>query len=323
MRTRSHSPALSGPGRSQIEFETPSRPKPCTSPARRSIWTSPGDSPRRRPASCGQVGDCDRMAESERRLQVDEIRDGGQRAVQLACRQPGRQVRFGRDHGLPCRDRVKTAEDLLRPGAYQCRQRRIELPARPPAGKCGRTRDPADPVSHLHELGQLRDPRCHRHRTGLQRAGPAAAIPLLVRRADRLAYLARKVKLLSQRPGQPRMLGNHAVQGAVPGQGELESDPEPVQWRVARPDQPHGGQHRTDAAQFMGVFAGFEGDIVAKPFGLFVGVSVAADIDQQRRVVHRRPVLAFQACMVSEPKRDQALAQDVFHRLAEPQVHAE
>jgi len=27
--------------------------------------------------------------------------------------------------------------------------------------------------------------------------------------------------------------------------------------------------------------------------------------------------------MVSEPKRDQALAQDMFHRLAEPQVHAE
>ena len=34
-RTRSHSPAPSGPRLSQIAFETPSRPKPWTRPARR------------------------------------------------------------------------------------------------------------------------------------------------------------------------------------------------------------------------------------------------------------------------------------------------
>ena len=238
----------------------------------------------------------------------NEIRDSGQCAVQLIRRQPGCQGRFGGDHGLPCRDRVEITEDLLGPGAHQCRQSRIELLARPPAGECGRARDTADPVSHLHEFGQLRDPRRDRHRAGLQRAGPAAPIPLLVRRADRLAHLAGKVKLFSQRPGQPRMLGNHAVQRAMPGQGELESDPEPVQRRVARTDQPHGGQHRTEAAQFVNVFAGFEGDIVAEPFGLLMGVSVTADIDQQRRVIHRRPVRAFQARTVSEPQGDQALA---------------
>ena len=51
IRTRSHSPALSGPGRSQIEFDTPSRPNPCTNPARRSISTCSGGSPSLRPAS--------------------------------------------------------------------------------------------------------------------------------------------------------------------------------------------------------------------------------------------------------------------------------
>ena len=253
----------------------------------------------------------------------NEIRDGAQGTVQLAFRQPGRQGRFGRDHGLPRRDRVKTAEDLRCPGAHQCRQGRIELLARPPAGQRGRARDPADPVSYLHELGKLRDPCRDRHRAGLQHARPAAPIPLLIRRADRLADLAGKVKLLRQCSGQPRMLGNHPLQRAVPGQRELQADPEPVQRRIARPDQPHDGQHRTDAAQFMGVFAGFEGDIVAEPFRLLMGISVTADIDQQRRVIHRRPVLAFQARVVSQPERDQALAQDVFHRLAEPQVHAE
>ena len=37
MRTRSHSPAPSGPRLSQMEFDTPSRPSPWTSPARRSV----------------------------------------------------------------------------------------------------------------------------------------------------------------------------------------------------------------------------------------------------------------------------------------------
>ena len=73
----------------------------------------------------------------------------------------------------------------------------------------------------------------------------------------------------------------------------------------------------------MSVFAGFERDIVAEPLGLLVSVRVTADIDQQRGVVHGHPVLAFQSRMVSQPQRDQALAQDVFHRLAEAQVHAE
>ena len=51
MRTRSHSPAPSGPRLSQIAFDTPSRPKSCTSPARRSVRTSPSGEPelRRRP----------------------------------------------------------------------------------------------------------------------------------------------------------------------------------------------------------------------------------------------------------------------------------
>ena len=44
-RTRSHSPAPSGPGLSQIAFETPSRPRSCTSPARRSVTASPSAGP--------------------------------------------------------------------------------------------------------------------------------------------------------------------------------------------------------------------------------------------------------------------------------------
>ena len=101
MRTRSHSPALSGPGRSQIEFDTPSRPKPCTSPARRSVSTCSGGNPSSAAGLLRQVSDRDRMTQGERRLQVHEVRDGRQRAVELLRRQRYGQRGLGGDHGLP------------------------------------------------------------------------------------------------------------------------------------------------------------------------------------------------------------------------------
>jgi hypothetical protein len=52
-------------------------------------------------------------------------------------------------------------------------------------------------------------------------------------------------------------------------------------------------------------------------------IGVTTDIDQQRGVIHRHPVPFAEISVVSQPQRDQALAQDVFHGLAEPQIHAE
>ena len=50
---------------------------------------------------------------------------------------------------------------------------------------------------------------------------------------------------------------------------------------------------------------------------------MAADVDQQRRVVDGDALLLGQALAVGEPQRDQALAEDVLHRLAEAEVDAE
>jgi hypothetical protein len=80
---------------------------------------------------------------------------------------------------------------------------------------------------------ELGDPGRDRDRVALHRAQPAAPVPLLVRRTDPLAYHAGQLKLLRQRPGQPRMLGDHPVELGVPGDRELEPDPEPVQ-RIVR-----------------------------------------------------------------------------------------
>ena len=54
-----------------------------------------------------------------------------------------------------------------------------------------------------------------------------------------------------------------------------------------------------------------------------MGVGVAADADQQRRVVDDRARLLVQADPLCQPQGDQALAQDVLHRLAEAEVDAQ
>ena len=83
------------------------------------------------PGRFGQLRDRDRVAERERRFQVDEVADGRQRAVQFSRRQFDGKRRLGRDHRLPGGHRVEAVEDRIRLRAQQRRERRVELPARP------------------------------------------------------------------------------------------------------------------------------------------------------------------------------------------------
>ena len=68
---------------------------------------------------------------------------------------------------------------------------------------------------------------------------------------------------------------------------------------------------------------GLQCHLVAEPLRLLVGVDMAAHPGQQGRVVHDLLVGLVQAHPLGQPQRDQALAQDVLHRLAHAQVGAE
>src|SRR5450755_3779712 len=52
-------------------------------------------------------------------------------------------------------------------------------------------------------------------------------------------------------------------------------------------------------------------------------IGMAADVDQQGRVIDSRQSVVVQAHPPCQPHRDQALTQDMLHRLAEAQVNAE
>ena len=111
-----------------------------------------------------------------------------------------------------------------------------------------------------------------------------------------------------------------SIDVAVTGDGKREADPEAMQRWVAGAESPHAGRRRAHAAGRVLVLAGLQRDVVAEPLRLLVGVGVTADVDEQRRVVDDGSLLLVEPEPLRESQRDQALAQNVLHRLAEAEV---
>ena len=188
-RTRSHSPGPSGPRLSQIAFETPSRPKSCTRPARRSVAPRARAARAARPLG-GELGDGARVAERVRRLQVDEVRDRQQRRVELLVGERDRERRLGVDHGVPGADRVEVGEQLGRLGVDEVAERRDRTGRRARSRASARAAStPPMRCATSTNSAELREPRGDRDRLARQLAGPALAVPLLVGRAERLEHL--------------------------------------------------------------------------------------------------------------------------------------
>ena len=119
------------------------------------------------------------------------------------------------------------------------------------------------------------------------------------------------------------MLAHHPVEVATSREHELECDSEPMQRRVPGPDEPERGRRAAHAPELVVVLPGLQRDVVAEPLRLLVRIGVAADVDQQRRVVDVGALLVAEADPLRKAQRDQALPQDVLHRLPEAQIDAE
>ena len=257
------------------------------------------------------------------RLEVDEVRDGTQGGVDVVPVESPEQRRFPGDDRVPGRDRVDLAEQpigVVHQGAHQCR---IELAAGALAGQGNGRIDAADAMRHLDVLGELADARGERDLLAGQVAGPAFPVPALVGRRDGLLRRVVETELLGQSASGRGMALDHVVDLAVAAEGELQADAEAVQRRIARPDEPHAGHDAAQAARLVAVLGGLERDVVAEPLGLLMSIRVTADVHQQRRVVQRRPLFVVEAQAVGEPEGDDALTQDVFHRLSEAEVDAQ
>ena len=134
-------------------------------------------------------------------------------------------------------------------------------------------------MGHLDEFPDLGQSRGDGDPAALKVARPALAIPLLVGGTDRLLHPDGQSEVIGQAPGQSRVLGDHPIEVVAPGHGELNTNPEPMQRRVAASHHSEHGQHPAQGTKLVVVLARLHGDVVAEPFGLLVGVGVAAHVD--------------------------------------------
>ena len=218
------------------------------------------------------------MPKRARKLEVDEVRYRSERLIEPIAREHDRKRRLGSDHGVPGRDAVQSRQDRVGGGGNHLGQRRIELLAGAAAGELAGRIDPPDPVGHLDEIRQLRDPRRQRHRLSLQVTGPAATVPLLICCSQRLEDVVGKPQLLGQRPRDRRVMSDHAVHLAVARDRELQPDSKPMQRRIARSDSAESGHRRAHAAELVVVLRRLQRDVVPEPLRLLVRVGVAAHV---------------------------------------------
>jgi hypothetical protein len=104
-----------------------------------------------------------------------------------------------------------------------------------------------------------------------------------------------------------------------------KSDPETYafQDRAAGPQATQRFGPVAEAAGLVVVLGRLQRNVVPEPLGLLMSVGVTADVDQQARVVDGRTRLVVQVEPLRQSQRDQTLAQDVFHGLAEAEVDSE
>ena len=175
----------------------------------------------------------------------------------------------------------------------------------------------------LGELRELSESRGQGNLGPLQLPGPPAAVPLLVCAAEGREHVRRQVELLAKEPGDAGVLAHHPVDVTTSLEHELECDSEPMQRRVPGPDESERGRRAAQAPELVVVLPRLQLDVVAEPLRLLVRIGVAADVDEQRRVVDIGARLVAEADPLRKAQRDQALPQDVLHRLPETQIDTE
>ena len=119
------------------------------------------------------------------------------------------------------------------------------------------------------------------------------------------------------------MTVDHSIELPVAGQCEAQPDTEAAQQRLPGPETAETSHRAPHAVEVVGVLVGLQGDVVAEPLGLLMGVGVATHVREERGVVDDRPLVVLETQVISETQRDPTLAQHVLHGLAEPEVDTE
>ena len=264
------------------------------------------------------------MADRERRLEIGEVGDRLQRRPQLLLGQLHRQRRLDGHQRLPTADRVELVEQLGGGVTEHLDQLRIEL--RPPTrlGDGQRRVDTADPMEHLDHVGQVHQPRGDEDLVAACAVRFPLAIPPFERLRHAVAHRLVDTQPLSQRIGGAPMVLEHRVHRPPALTEEAHTHTSPPRQRppgADAPDDEHRALQRLaeiDAANVV-----LDRPVVTEPLRLLVGVDMAPDPRQQRRVQHHLPLRRRKPDPLTEAHGEHALAQHVLQRMPHPEVRAQ
>ena len=216
MCSRSRSPAVSGPRLSRIALETPSLPKQCTRPARRSVATSSSGRPSRRPAaatSSATARACPREYGDLRSTKSAIASRASSNWSSVSTTVSAGSASITASQRRTCRARTAAASASA---ANTSDEVRVELLAAlvadeasavptPPTRCATSTNSPI--TASRAAIGTL---------VTAELARPSAAVPLLVRRGQGVEGLRRQPEVLAEPARHLRVMGDHGVRSRWP-----------------------------------------------------------------------------------------------------------
>src|SRR5829696_905593 len=141
------------------------------------------------------------------------------------------------------------------------------------------------------------------------------AIPALESLLEAGAHLVAKTEPDRQRIGGQVVVLQHAYDRAAPLPEEGDGETHPLRQRPAHTEVT---DEVADLAAGHSKSVGLEGNVVAEPLSLLVGVREAAHPCEQSGVIEDLPRRLVETEAFTESQGDQALAQHVLHRLPQP-----
>ena len=275
-----------------MPFDTPSRPKPWTSPARRSVCTSPRRVRARRPRSAASSATAREWPSVYGDLRSTKLAIASSAASN--CSSDSTTVSAGSasmtaDH---VSTRVEAAEDRRR-------RRRRGRPTSAgsnwvPARRRATLRAASTPLEPIAPPRRTRPAARSARRSGTSSPRPAPRAspcrPTARRRAERIAAPESTARAPRRACGPAWRAGRSCLHVVSAVHRELDAGSHPVQRAsLPAPKRRSMADRLAEALGLVVVLRRLEVDVVAEPLRLLVGVGVTADVDQQRRVVDARP----------------------------------
>jgi hypothetical protein len=260
------------------------------------------------------------MSQHERAFQVGEVAQSDQQIVQDVAGDHHVAIRgtfHGRRPGIAVRTR---GQQRLGIGDERVGDLRIELAAAAAAHHRDGAIGAVEAAVHFGHVGDLRHPHLDRELTA--RAARGHAVPVVAFEGEGQGTL--------DRVGQPEVGGQGGGRGAVRvdhlaelALGVLEQGGQrlgALHRRFPAGDVAHEELHVRQSRPVDQIGRGPHRDVVAEPSGVFLGIGMASDPHDQRRVVDGAALFGGQAEPVGQSAGDDRRAQHVFGRLTQTQV---